>query len=130
MYLPGDIKGLTDILDLLSAEFFVGKITVRNELVHVVDALLRLEQLTRREYTFSFSMIVYKGRRFAVRRYEYGGSGIVDMIGSLLVHYATKARLTTAAKAALRGTLDGAKKAIPHVIAHKLATTIARSGKG
>ena len=57
-------------------------------------------------------MIVYKSRRFAVRRYEYGGSGIVDMIGSLLARYATKAMLTTAAKAALRGTLDPAKKAI------------------
>ena len=51
MYLPGDIKGLTDKLHLLSAEFFAGNITVRNELVHVLDALLRLKQLTRREYT-------------------------------------------------------------------------------
>ena len=25
---------------------------------------------------------VYKGRRFAVRRYEYGGCGIVDTVGS------------------------------------------------
>ena len=40
------------------------------------------------------------------------------MIGSLLARYATMAMLTTAAKAA--------KKAIPHVIAHKLAITIAR----
>ena len=38
--------------------------------------------------------------------------------------------LTTAAKAALRGTLDVAKKAILHVIANKLATTIARIDKG
>ena len=45
-------------------------------------------------------MIVYKGRRFAVRRYEHGGSGIVDMNGSLLARYATKAILTTTAKAA------------------------------
>ena len=74
-------------------------------------------------------MIVYKGRRFAVRRYEYGGSGIVDTVGSLLVRYATKAMLATAANAALRGTLDVAEKAIPHVIAHKLATTIARKRK-
>ena len=37
------------------------------------------------------------------------------MIGSLLTRYATKAMLTTAANAALRGTLDVAKKAIPHV---------------
>ena len=37
--------------------------------------------------------------------------------------------LATVAKAALRGTLDVAKKAIPHVIAHKLTTTIARKRK-
>ena len=74
-------------------------------------------------------MIVYKSRRFAVRRYGYGGSGIVDMIGSLLARYATKAMLTPATKAALRGTLDLAKKAIPHVIAHKLSTTIAKKRK-
>ena len=74
-------------------------------------------------------MIVYKGRRFAVRRYEYGGSGIVDMVGTLLARHATKAILATAVKAALRGTLGVAKKAIPHVIAHKLATTIARKWK-
>ena len=48
------------------------------------------------------------------------------MIGSLLVHYATNAMLTIAAKAALRSTLDVAKSVIPHVIAHKLAATIAR----
>ena len=65
-------------------------------------------------------MIVYKGRRFAVRTYEYGGSGIVDMVGSLLARYATKTML--------RGALDLAKKAIPHVIAHKLATTKAVTG--
>ena len=51
------------------------------------------------------------------------------MIGSLLASYATKAILTTAANASLRGTLDAAKKVIPHVIAHKLATTIARKRK-
>ena len=72
-------------------------------------------------------MIVYKGRRVAVRRYEYGGSEIVDMVGLLLARYA--AMLTPAAKAALRGTLDVAKKAIPHVIAHKLSTTIVRKRK-
>ena len=37
--------------------------------------------------------------------------------------------LTTGEKAALRGTLDAAKKAIPHVIAHKLTTTIAKKRK-
>ena len=51
VYLPGDIKGLTDKLHLLPAEFFVGNTTVRNKLVHVFGALLRLKQLTRGEYT-------------------------------------------------------------------------------
>ena len=51
VYLPGDVKGLTDKLDLLLAEFLAGNTTVRNELVYVLDALLRLKQLTRREYT-------------------------------------------------------------------------------
>ena len=42
-------------------------------------------------------MIVY--RCFAVGRYAYWGSGIVDAVGPLLVRYATKAILATAAKA-------------------------------
>ena len=50
MYLPGDINGLTKKLHLLSAQFFVGNTTVRNELVHVLDTLLRLKQLIRKEY--------------------------------------------------------------------------------
>ena len=37
-------------LHLLLAEFIAGNTTVRNELVYVLDALLRLKQLTRREY--------------------------------------------------------------------------------
>ena len=74
-------------------------------------------------------MIVYKSKRFATRRYEYGGSGIEDMIGSLLARHATKAMLTTAAKTAIRGTLNEAKKAIPHLIAHKVASTIASAAK-
>ena len=74
-------------------------------------------------------MIVYKSRRFALRRYENGGSRIVDTVGSLLDPYATKAMLATASNAALRSTLDVVKKAIPHVVAHKLATTIARKQK-
>ena len=44
VHLPGDIKGLTDKVHSLSTEFFAGNTTVRNELVHVLDALLRLEQ--------------------------------------------------------------------------------------
>ena len=54
-----------------------------------------------------------------------GGSGIVGTVGSLLIRYATKAMLDTAAKAALHVSVDAAKKAVPHLLAHKLATTIA-----
>ena len=50
VYLPGDINGLSKNLHLLAAEFFVGNTSVRNVLVHVLDALLRLKQLTRKEY--------------------------------------------------------------------------------
>ena len=50
MYLPGDINGLAKKLHLLAAELFTGNISVRNEMVHVLDALLRLKQLTRKEY--------------------------------------------------------------------------------
>ena len=47
------------------------------------------------------------------------------MIRSLLVRYATKAMLTTAASSAMRGTMGAAKKAVPHLIAHKVVSTIA-----
>ena len=50
VYLPGDIIGFTKKLHLLAAEFFAGNTTVRNELVYVLDALLRFKQLTRKEY--------------------------------------------------------------------------------
>ena len=51
LYLLRDINGLTKKLHLfLAAEFFAGNTTVRNEFVHVLDALLRLKQLTRKEY--------------------------------------------------------------------------------
>ena len=50
VYLPGDISGLTKKLHSLAAEFFAGNTTVRNDLVHVLDALLILKQLTRKEY--------------------------------------------------------------------------------
>ena len=72
-------------------------------------------------------MIVY--RRFAVRRYAYGGSGIEVTVVSLLARYATNTMLATAAKAALRFSVAVAKRAVPHVIAHKLATTIAKKRK-
>ena len=65
-----------------------------------------------------------------MRRYRYGGSGrIVNTIGSLLARYATKAMFATAAKTAMRGTLDAAKKTVPHLIAHKVASTIADASK-
>ena len=50
MYLPGDINGLAKKLQLLAAEFFAGDTAVRNELVHVLDALFRHVK-TRKEYT-------------------------------------------------------------------------------
>ena len=74
-------------------------------------------------------MIIYKSRRFAVRRYQYGRPGIVSTIGSLLARYATKAILATAAKAAQKGSLKSAKRAVPHLIAHKVVSTIADAAK-
>ena len=74
-------------------------------------------------------MIVYKSRSFAARRYQYGRSGIVSTIGSLIARYATKAMLATAAKAALKGSLKPAKRAVPHLIAHKVVSTIADAAK-
>ena len=50
VFLPGDINGHTKKLHLLAAEFFAGNTTVRNELFHVLDALHRLKQVTRKEY--------------------------------------------------------------------------------
>ena len=66
-------------------------------------------------------MIVYKSTRQAVRRYGYGESGIVDTIGSFL---ARQAMLITAARSAMRDTLNVAKKAIQHLIEHEVATNI------
>ena len=74
-------------------------------------------------------MIVYKSRRFAMRRYRYGGSGIVYTIGSLVARYATKAMLATVAKTTMRGTLDATKRAVPHLVAHKVASTISDAVK-
>ena len=58
VYLPGDINGLGKKLRLLAAEFFAGNTTARNELVHVLDALLRLKQLTRKEYADIIARLV------------------------------------------------------------------------
>ena len=131
MYLPGDIKGLTDKLHLLLAEFLAGNTTIERTGLRVGCSVEIETADTQRVYGYqqssSLSMIIY--RRFAVRRYAYGGSEIVDTVGSLLSRYATKAMLATAAKAALRGGLDAAKSAVPHLLAHKLVTTIAKKRK-
>ena len=37
--------------------------------------------------------------------------------------------LTTAEKTAMRGTLDAAKRAVPHLIAHKVASIIPAAAK-
>ena len=37
--------------------------------------------------------------------------------------------LATAAKAALKGSLEAAKRAVPHLIAHKVVSTIADAAK-
>ena len=37
--------------------------------------------------------------------------------------------LATAAKAAMRGTLDAVKSAVPHLIAHEVASTITDAAK-
>ena len=50
-------------------------------------------------------------------------------IGSLLAQYATKAMLATAAKTAPSGSLDAAKRAVPHLIAHKVVSTTANAVK-
>ena len=56
-------------------------------------------------------------------------SGIVSTIASLLARYATKAMLAISAKTAMRGTLYAAKRAVPHLLAHKVASTIADATK-
>ena len=51
------------------------------------------------------------------------------MFGKKHTRYATKAMLATAAKAALRVSLDAAKRAVPHLLARILVTTIAKKRK-
>ena len=50
-FLPGDIKGLTEKLSLLLAEFRAGNRTTRNEIVYILDELLRRKKISRKEYT-------------------------------------------------------------------------------
>ena len=51
-FLPGDIKGLTTKLHLLLAEFAAGnRSSTRNEIVFILDELLRRKEISRKEYT-------------------------------------------------------------------------------
>ena len=61
---------------------------------------------------------------------ELDGRSMEDLMGSLLARYATKSMLTTAAKRAMRGTFDAAKKAIPHLFAHKVASVVGQRAAG
>ena len=50
-FLPGDIKGLTTKWDLLLAEFAAGNTPpTRNEIVYILDELLRRKEISREEY--------------------------------------------------------------------------------
>ena len=51
-FLPSDIKGLTSKLHLLLAEFAAGnRSSTRNEIVFILDELLRRKKISRKEYT-------------------------------------------------------------------------------
>ena len=51
-FLPSDIKGLTSRLHLLLAEFAAGnRSSTRNEIVFILDELLRRKKISRAEYT-------------------------------------------------------------------------------
>ena len=52
----------------------------------------------------------------------------MSIMGALIAKYATRAMLPSAAKSALRGSISASKRAIPHMVAHKLITTV--KGKG
>ena len=73
-------------------------------------------------------MIVYKSRRFAVRRYQYGGVWNCkhDWVTSLSV-----CNKSNAAYSCKGGTerFTESKRAVPHLIAHKVVSTIADVAK-
>ena len=50
-FLPGDIRGLHTKLNLLLAEFHAGNTSTRNEIVSILDELLRRKRMSRKEYT-------------------------------------------------------------------------------
>ena len=50
-YLPGDIKGLQTKLNYLLAEYRAGnRLSTRNEIVPILDELLRRRKISRKEY--------------------------------------------------------------------------------
>lgn len=59
-FLPGNIKGMTEKLNLLLAEFTAGNKTTRNEIVSLLDELLRRKVITKREYQNSNSFLAPK----------------------------------------------------------------------
>ena len=54
---------------------------------------------------------------------------VVIVPGQKCIKKQTNKKQTTASKTAMRGTLDAAMRAFPHLIAHKLASTIAAAAK-
>ena len=50
VFLPGDIKGLEQKLNLLLAEYIAGNKTTRNQIVYILDELLRRKKISKREY--------------------------------------------------------------------------------
>ena len=57
-FLPGDINGLIEQLHLLLAEHRAGnKSSTRNQIVAILDQLLRLNYLTREEYNAVYRTI-------------------------------------------------------------------------
>ena len=76
-----------------------------------------------------YSSSLGSNRPTAAGSFAWGPVLLEGMSMGVLARYATKAMLATAAMTELRGSLDAAKGAIPHVIAHKLATTIAKKRK-
>ena len=59
VFLPGDIKGLTTKLNFILAEFRAGNTSTRNEIVFILDELLRRKRISRKEYTEINSFLVY-----------------------------------------------------------------------
>ena len=50
-FLPGDIKGLQTKLNYLLAEYRAGnRLSTRNEIVSILDELLRRKKISRKEY--------------------------------------------------------------------------------